>query len=109
MVPDDSTLGDGNWALLFAVDAKNVTIEGPGKIDGQGVQFHSPVRGQTPPSGIGGNRRPYHILFHRCENLRVRDLDLFESAYHSVRVIQSATVPSWQSTASTTDSIHRRL
>ncbi len=26
----DTTLNDGNWALLFAVKAKNVSIEGPG-------------------------------------------------------------------------------
>ena len=58
----DSTLEDGNWELIFAVNAKNVTIEGPGTIDGQGLQFHSPVRGTPPPSGLGGNRRRYHIL-----------------------------------------------
>ena len=49
----DTTLEDGNWALLFAVNAKRVTIEGPGTIDGQGHQFHSQVRGTPPPSGIG--------------------------------------------------------
>ncbi len=85
----DSTLEDGNWALLYAVQARNVTIEGPGTIDGQGIQFHSPVRGATPPSGLGGHRRPYHLLFYRCENVRVRDIDLLNSAYHSVRVIES--------------------
>lgn len=55
----DSTLGDGNWALLFAVNAKSITIEGPGMIDGQGSQFYN--YGQTgtpPPSGIGGAKRP---------------------------------------------------
>ncbi|MFP5234294.1 MAG: glycoside hydrolase family 28 protein [Acidobacteriota bacterium] len=88
----DSTLEDGNWALLYAVEAKNVTIEGPGTIDGQGAQFHSPVRGTPPPSGIGGNKRPYHLLFYRCENLRVRDLTLVDCAYHSIRVIQSKRV-----------------
>lgn len=88
----DSTLEDGNWALIYAVGAKNVTVEGPGAIDGQGAQFHSPVRGTPPPSGLGGNRRPYHLLFYRCENLRVRDIDLVNSAYHSVRVIQSQRV-----------------
>src|SRR3972149_5459557 len=82
----DSTLGDGNWALRFAVEAKNLTIEGPGLIDGQGIQFHAPERGATPPSGIGGDKRPYHLLFHRCEHLRVRDVRLWQSAYHSVRV-----------------------
>lgn len=88
----DSTLEDGNWALVYAVNAKNITIEGPGTIDGQGLQFHSPVRGTPPPSGLGGNRRPYHMLFYRCENLRVRDVDLLESAYHSVRAIQCRRV-----------------
>ena len=88
----DSTLGDGNVGLIFGVNADNVTIEGPGIIDGQGAQFRSPSRGVPPPSGRGGADRPYHLLFHRCKNLRVRDLNLVESAFHSVRVIQSSYV-----------------
>lgn len=88
----DTTLVDGNWALLFAVHAKNVTIEGPGTINGQGFQFHSPVRGQTPPSGIGGSKRPYHVLAYQCEGLTIRNLDLLDCAYHSIRVIQSKRV-----------------
>jgi len=88
----DSTLEDGNWSLVFAVNANNVAIEGPGTIDGQGLQFHSPVRGAPPPSGLGGERRPYHLLFYRCENLAVRNISLLESAYHSIRVIQSKRV-----------------
>jgi hypothetical protein len=88
----DSTLNDGNWALLFAVNATNVTIEGAGTIDGQGAQFHSAVRGTPPPSGLGGNRRPYHLLFHRCDRLTVRDIALVDCAYHSIRVIQSKHV-----------------
>jgi hypothetical protein len=88
----DSTLDDGNWALIFAVDAKNVAVEGPGTIDGQGTQFHSAVRGTPPPSGLGGRKRPYHLLFYRCEGLRVQDVDLLDSAYHSVRVIQCRRV-----------------
>jgi len=88
----DSTLGDGNVGLIFAVKAENVTIEGPGTIDGQGAQFHSPSRGVPPPSGRGGNDRPYHLLFHQCTNLTVRDIFLKASAYHSVRIIQSSYV-----------------
>jgi len=88
----DTTLVDGNWALLYAVRAKNVTIEGPGTIDGQGFQFHSPVRGQLPPSGIGGSKRPYHVLTYQCEGLTIRNLDLLDCAYHSIRVIQSQRV-----------------
>ncbi len=78
----DSTLGDGNVGLIFAVKAENVTIEGPGTIDGQGAQFRSPTRGVPPPSGRGGNNRPYHLLFHQCKNLSVRDIFLTQSAYH---------------------------
>jgi hypothetical protein len=88
----DSTLGDGNVGLIFGVNAENVTIEGPGTIDGQGAQFRSPSRGVPPPSGRGGADRPYHLLFHRCKNLRVRDIFLVASAFHSIRVIQSSFV-----------------
>lgn len=88
----DSTLSDGNWALLFAVNARNVTIEGQGTIDGQGAQFHSPVRGQMPPSGLRGSQRPYHILAYKCERLTVRGIALVNCAYHSVRVIESKQV-----------------
>ena len=88
----DSTLEDGNWALIYAVNAKNVTVEGPGLIDGQGIAFHSPQHGVPPPSGLGGDSRPYTLLFYRCEGLRVREIDLIQSAYHCVRVIQSNRV-----------------
>jgi polygalacturonase len=85
----DSTLGDGNVGLIFAVDAENVTIEGPGTIDGQGEQFRSPTRGVAPPAGISGSHRPYHLLFHQCRHLNVRNIFLKDSAFHSVRIIQS--------------------
>ncbi|HUO09374.1 MAG TPA: glycosyl hydrolase family 28 protein [Phycisphaerae bacterium] len=88
----DSTLGDGNWALLYAVEAQNVTVEGPGKIDGQGFLFHSPARGTPSPAGLSGSHRPYHILAYRCENLTVRNLTLVDCAFHSIRVIQSHDV-----------------
>jgi hypothetical protein len=88
----DTTLNDGNWALLFAVTAKNVAIEGPGTIDGQGAQFHSPVRGTPPPSGLGGNKRPYHVLVYQCEDFAIRNLSLLDCAYHSVRIIESKRV-----------------
>ncbi|HVY93061.1 MAG TPA: glycosyl hydrolase family 28-related protein, partial [Bryobacteraceae bacterium] len=39
----DTTLEDGNWALIFAVNAENFAVEGPGTIDGQGAQFRSPT------------------------------------------------------------------
>jgi len=88
----DSTLADGNVAHLFAVDALNVTVEGPGIIDGQGALFHSARRGMTPPSGIGGSHRPYSMLFYRCRNLTIRDVQVLDSAFHAIRIIQSTYV-----------------
>ena len=88
----DTTLNDGNWALLFAVKAKNLSIEGPGTIDGQGAQFHPATRGATPPSGIGGNKRPYHILIYQSENISVRNISLLDCAYHSIRIIESQRI-----------------
>jgi hypothetical protein len=84
----DSTLGDGNVGLIYAVHAENVTVEGPGTIDGQGAQFRSPTRGEPSPSGIGGSHRPYHLMFYQCQNLRVRDIFLKDSAFHSMRIVQ---------------------
>ena len=88
----DTTLNDGNWALLFAVKARNVSIEGPGTIDGQGTQFHPAVRGELPPSGLGGNKRPYHVLIYQCENFSVRNISLIDCAYHSIRIIESQRI-----------------
>jgi len=88
----DSTLEDGNVGLIYAVKAENITIEGTGTIDGQGAQFHSPTRGVAPPAGISGSHRPYHLLFYQCKNLNIRDIFLYDSAYHSVRVIESSFV-----------------
>ena len=88
----DSTLGDGNVGLIFAVKAESIAIEGQGTIDGQGAQFHSPTRGVPPPSGRGGNSRPYHVLFHQCKRVAIRDVRLVASAYHSIRIIQSSFV-----------------
>lgn len=85
----DSTLEDGNVGLIFAVKAENITIEGPGTIDGNGQQFLRGPNGEPPAAGLKSHERPYHLLFYQCTNVRVRDIYLFNSAYHSVRIIQS--------------------
>jgi len=84
----DSTLGDGNVGLIFAVKAENITIEGAGTIDGNGSQFRSPEPGTPPPSGRSGAGRPYHLMFYQCTNIHVRDVYLFACAFHSLRIIQ---------------------
>ncbi|HSY16948.1 MAG TPA: glycosyl hydrolase family 28 protein [Candidatus Acidoferrales bacterium] len=84
----DTTLEDGNTGLLFAVNAENITVEGPGMIDGHGSRFHGPNRGDPSPAGISGSHRPYHLMFYRCKNLHVRDIFLKDCAFHSMRIVQ---------------------
>ena len=88
----DSTLEDGNVGLIYAVKAENFTIEGPGTIDGNGAQFFHAPDAQSSPAGLKSHERPYHLLFYQCTNVRVRDIYLYQSAYHSVRVIQTKHV-----------------
>ena len=84
----DSTLGDGNVGLIYAVKADNITIEGPGTIDGNGNQFRRGANGEPSPAGLKSLERPYHIMLYQCTNVRVRDIYLFECAYHSLRIVQ---------------------
>jgi hypothetical protein len=84
----DSTLNDGNVGLIFAVKAENITIEGPGTIDGNGLQFLRGPNGELAPSGLSSLKRPYHLMFYQCTNVRVRNINLFACAYHSLRIIQ---------------------
>ncbi|MBO9593332.1 MAG: right-handed parallel beta-helix repeat-containing protein [Niabella sp.] len=85
----DSTLIDGNVGFIYAVNAANIGIEGMGTIDGKGAGFRSPSKGEPSPAGISGAQRPYHILLYKCTNVHIKDIYLKNSAYHSVRVIQS--------------------
>jgi hypothetical protein len=87
--------GNANVVLLYAVDAENITIEGPGAIDGHGDKFYT---GKGDNTGPGGNRaegyfnRPHLAIFYRCRQLTLRDVFLTRSAYHCVRILQCRNV-----------------
>jgi Glycosyl hydrolases family 28 len=80
----DHTMGDGNVGLIYGANAENVAIEGQGTIDGQGAQVRA--------GGLGGARRPHLVLFYKCTNLSIRDVHLFQSAYHTCRIANSSYV-----------------
>ncbi|HEV2211648.1 MAG TPA: glycosyl hydrolase family 28 protein [Verrucomicrobiae bacterium] len=88
----DTSLNDGNVGMLYAVHAENITLEGPGTIDGQGSKFRIPEGAVRAPSGTEDSDRPYQFLFYRCKNLAVRDVFLTAGAIHAVRIIQSSYV-----------------
>jgi polygalacturonase len=88
-VPPDN----GNEVLLYAANAENVTIEGPGTIDGQGSSFYTGHGDGTGPGGAAAqpsvNRvRPHLLVFYRCTQLTLRHAFFTRSAYHCCRLLQ---------------------
>ncbi len=87
--------GNGNIVLLSAANAENITVEGPGTIDGNGLKFYNGKGDNTGPgqkSSVGYFQRPHLIVWYRCKNVVVRDVFLTASAYHCMRVLQCERV-----------------
>lgn len=78
--PDPFTEGlgiDVGWALMVAVDARNVALEGEGTIDGQGAALKERhIRTDTRPEGQRWGLRPFLLRWVRCENVRVEGVTL---------------------------------
>ena len=61
---------DVGWALMVAVDAKNVTLEGEGTIDGQGSALKERhIKTDTRPEGKRWGLRPFLLRWVRCEKM----------------------------------------
>lgn len=106
--PGPPTHGDANGHhLIFAEDEDDVTICGPGTIDGQGASYwepnpdHPPVKPEDAwKDGSTGyfrpknhNRRPSPMLeFARCRNVRVREVTLRNSSGWTLRPVACETV-----------------
>jgi len=86
---------NGNVVMISAADAENVTIEGPGTIDGNGGKFFTGKGDMTGPgqnSSEGYFQRPHLIVFYRCKNVSVRNVFLTASAYHCTRILECSRV-----------------
>ena len=82
--------GNGNIVFLFAVNANNISIEGKGTVDGNGLAFYNGKGDNTGPgqNGVGGNfDRPHLGIFYQCNNLRLYDIFCTASAYHCFRIL----------------------
>lgn len=69
--PDPFIDGSGNslgHALIFAIDAENVGIEGKGTVDGQSPK----LKARQKPYSM----RPFLLRWVRCRNVSVRDVHL---------------------------------
>lgn len=97
--PGPPPKGDANQRhLIFAADAENLTLAGPGRIDGQGMHFNEPSgRAPLPPGEQWAevtahawrkreSGRPSPMLeFVRCRWLRIEDVRIENSPGWTLR------------------------
>ena len=96
---DPFTDGSGNpmgFALLIAIDADHIAIEGPGAINGQGPKLKNAQKKFTI--------RPFLTRFVRCNNITLRDLHLTNGGAWTLHLFQSKDVAIDNLTIRTRDS-----
>ncbi len=74
--------GDGEWsnALLTALDATNLRIDGPGTIDGVDC---------ARPQGEEGFRGPHTIVLRNCRDITVRDVTIRRAGNYALMCFDS--------------------
>lgn len=74
--------GDGEWsnALITALDATNIRIDGPGTIDGVDC---------TRPQGEEGFRGPHAVLLRNCANVHIRDVTIRRAGNYALMCFDS--------------------
>jgi polygalacturonase len=94
MDPFTDGLGvDVGWALVVAVDANNIGIEGDGIIDGQGSKLKAEqILKDTRPEGQRWGRRPFLLRIVRCNGVTVKNITLNYSAAWTSHYFQSKKV-----------------
>ncbi|MDP4290972.1 MAG: glycosyl hydrolase family 28 protein, partial [Bacteroidota bacterium] len=84
---------DVGWALLVAVDAQNIGIEGEGAIDGQGSKLKAQqILTDTRPESLRWGKRPFMIRIVRCDGVTVKGLTLNYAAAWTTHFFQSKHV-----------------
>lgn len=72
--------------LIYAEDAEQITIEGPGTIDGQGGSERKVFPNHKDP------RRPMLVRFERCRRIAVRDVTLLDPAVFTTFFVHSEDI-----------------
>jgi polygalacturonase len=68
---------DVGWALVVAVDAQNIGLDGEGAIDGQGAKLKAEhILKDTRPEGQRWGRRPFLLRIVRCTGVKVKNVTL---------------------------------
>ncbi|WP_245605169.1 glycoside hydrolase family 28 protein [Niabella soli] len=81
---------DVGWALIAAVDVKNVGIVGAGGVDGQGSKLKErQILTDTRPESQRWGRRPFLLRVVRCDGVLVKGVSLNYSAAWTSHYFQS--------------------
>jgi hypothetical protein len=74
--------GDGDWsnALITALNATNIRIDGPGAIDGVDC---------TRPQGEEGFRGPHAVLLRHCADIQIRDITIRHAGNYALMCFDS--------------------
>ncbi|WP_114781915.1 glycoside hydrolase family 28 protein [Botryobacter ruber] len=84
---------DVGWALLVAVDAKNIGIEGEGAIDGQGPALKAKhILTDTRAEGQRWGLRPFLVRIVRCDGVRVNGVTLKYAGAWTSHYFQSRNI-----------------
>ena len=90
--------------LIFARDAVNVTLAGPGKIDGQGPTYWVPSNRVVPPPQDDwkdvatydwkavANRPSPMLEFYNCKNLRIENVQIENASGWTLRPVECENV-----------------
>ncbi len=78
------------WALIYAEGARNIGIEGPGTINGNGKPF--PPRKPTNNPDISTGARPRLLFLKGCEKVSLCDVTLRDSGCWTVHLALSRKI-----------------
>lgn len=84
----DGLGADVGWALLVAVDAKNIAIQGGGTINGQGRE----IAAGNKFKGQGWGNRPFLVRLVRCNGVSIKDVTLRDAGSWTTNLFQTDNV-----------------
>lgn len=84
---------DVGWALLVAVDTKNIGLEGEGRIDGQGAKIKEKhIQTDTRPEAERWGLRPFLLRVVRCDGVSVKGVTLNYAGAWTSHYFQSKNI-----------------
>jgi polygalacturonase len=94
--PDDYGAKDdyNRTAFIRADSLENISIYGPGKIDGNGHKFWLPdtTIATDPTKWKSAGKRPWVIVLNNCKNIIIRDLYIVDSPGYTIHTLNSENI-----------------